>query len=66
MQRDRVVLKKELLELLWPAQYMGDAALKSDIMAVRQVLGDNGQRQPVIRTLRGRGYRFVAPVEEQE
>jgi DNA-binding winged helix-turn-helix (wHTH) protein/tetratricopeptide (TPR) repeat protein len=65
-QRDRVVLKQELLEHLWPAQYVGDAALNSYIMAVRQALGDSGQRQRVIRTVRGRGYRFVAPVEEQE
>jgi DNA-binding winged helix-turn-helix (wHTH) protein/tetratricopeptide (TPR) repeat protein len=65
-QRDRVVLKQELLDFLWPAQYVGDAALNSYIMAVRQALGDNGQHQQVIRTVRGRGYRFVAPVEEQE
>jgi DNA-binding winged helix-turn-helix (wHTH) protein len=65
-QRDRVVLKQELLDHLWPAQYVGDAALNSYVMAVRQALGDNGQRQQVIRTVRGRGYRFVVPVEEQE
>jgi DNA-binding winged helix-turn-helix (wHTH) protein len=65
-RRDRVVLKQELLDHLWPAQYVGDAALNSYTMAVRQALGDNGQRQRVIRTVRGRGYRFVAPVEEQE
>jgi DNA-binding winged helix-turn-helix (wHTH) protein/class 3 adenylate cyclase len=65
-QRDRVVLKQELLEHLWPAQYVGDAALNCYIMAVRQALGDSGQRQQVIRTVRRRGYRFVAPVEEQE
>jgi class 3 adenylate cyclase len=45
---------------------VGDAALNSYIMAVRQALSDNGQRQQVIRTVRGRGYRFVAPVDEQE
>jgi DNA-binding winged helix-turn-helix (wHTH) protein/tetratricopeptide (TPR) repeat protein len=65
-QRDRVVLKEELLDHLWPAQYVGDAALNSYIMAVRQALGDSGQRQGVIRTVRGRGYRFVAPVAEQD
>src|ERR671922_604883 len=65
-QRARVVLKGELLDHLWPAQYVGDAALNSYIMAVRQALGDSGQRQQVIRTVRGRGYRFVAPVELQE
>jgi DNA-binding winged helix-turn-helix (wHTH) protein len=65
-QRDRVVLKQELLEHLWPAQYVGDAALNCYIMALRQALGDSGKSQQVIRTVRGRGYRFVVPVAEQE
>ena len=43
--RDRVVLKQELLEHLWPEQYVGDAALHSYIMAVRQAIGDK-QVQP--------------------
>jgi class 3 adenylate cyclase/tetratricopeptide (TPR) repeat protein len=64
-QRDRVVLKQELLEHLWPAQYVGDAGLNSYIMAVRQALGDSGGTQRYVRTVRGRGYRFVAPVEVQ-
>jgi TOMM system kinase/cyclase fusion protein len=62
--RDRVVLKQELLDHLWPGQYVGDAALHSYIMAVRQAIGDDGQAQRLLRTVRGRGYRFVAPVEE--
>ena len=62
--RDRVVLKQELLDHLWPGQYVGDAALHSYIMAVRQAIGDNGQAQRLLRTVRGRGYRFVALVEE--
>src|SRR6266545_3695711 len=31
-------------------------------MAVRQAIGDSGHTQRLIRTVRGRGYRFVAPV----
>jgi DNA-binding winged helix-turn-helix (wHTH) protein len=32
------------------------------IMAVRQAIGDSGHTQRLIRTVRGRGYGFVAPV----
>ena len=60
--RDRVVLKQELLEHVWPNQFVGDAALNGYIMAVRQAIGDNGHTQRLLRTVRGRGYRFVAPV----
>ena len=62
----RVVSKEELLEHLWPGQYVGDEALNSYIMAVRKALGDDGHRQRLLRTVRRRGYRFVAPVEVRE
>jgi class 3 adenylate cyclase/tetratricopeptide (TPR) repeat protein len=58
--RDRVVPKHELLEHLWPDQFVGDATLTSCITALRKALGDDG------RTLHGQGYRFVAAVEVQE
>jgi DNA-binding winged helix-turn-helix (wHTH) protein/class 3 adenylate cyclase/tetratricopeptide (TPR) repeat protein len=61
---DRVVHKEELLAHLWPGQAVGDAALNSYILAVRHALEDSGQHQRAIRTVRGRGYRFVAPVRE--
>ena len=60
--RDRVVLKQELLEHVWPEQYVGDAALNSYIMAVRKAIGDDGHTHRLLRTVRGRGYRFVADV----
>jgi len=63
---DRVVLKQELLDHVWPDQVVGDAALNSYIMDIRKALGDGGGSQRFLRTLRGRGYRFIAPVEVQE
>jgi class 3 adenylate cyclase len=63
---DRVVLKQELLEHLWPGQYVGDSALNYSIVEVRKALGDDGHIQRLLRTVRGRGYRFVAPVEVQD
>src|SRR5215475_13764909 len=66
VQRERVVSKEELLEHLWPDQFVGDAALKSCITALRKALGEKGLTPRFVRTLHGQGYRFVAAVEVQE
>jgi len=60
--RDRVIAQQELLEHLWPGQFVGDATLKSCIKEARRAVGDTGQAQRLIQTLHGRGYRFIAPV----
>ena len=61
--RERLVAKQELLEQLWPEQFVGETTLSSCIRAVRQAVGDTGQAQRVIQTLHGRGFRFVAEIE---
>ena len=63
--RDRVVPKAELLEHVWPQQFIGDATLNSCIMAIRKALGDGGRTPRCLHTVHGQGYRFVAPVEER-
>jgi pimeloyl-ACP methyl ester carboxylesterase len=62
--RDRVVPKEELLDEVWGDRFVSESALSSRIKAARQALGDDGQLQRCIRTVRGRGYRFVAPTDE--
>ena len=63
--RDRVVSNEELIEHLWPGQLIGNATLVRSVVAARRAIGDNGRDQWCIKTLRNRGYRFVAPVEER-
>ena len=63
---DRVVPKQELLEHLWPEQFVGDEALKACMKTLRQALGERGRTPRFVRTLHGQGYRFVAPVAVQE
>src|SRR5262245_1186721 len=60
--RNRVVTKEELLEKLWSGQVVGEAALTRCITVARKALGDDGVKQAIIATQRGRGYRFVASV----
>jgi hypothetical protein len=43
--RDRIVSKHELLEHLWPSQFISDATFDHCVMAARRAVGDDGQRQ---------------------
>lgn len=62
--RDRVVPKEELLDRVWGDRFVSESALTTRIKQARRAVGDTGREQAVIRTVHGRGYRFVAPVTE--
>ena len=64
--RRRFVSGEELMSELWPDVTVSPAALASALRDARRALADNGTDQRVIQTRRGRGYRFVADVEEIE
>jgi predicted ATPase/DNA-binding winged helix-turn-helix (wHTH) protein len=57
---DRVVSKEELLDAIWGDRFVSESALTSRVKAARRAVGDDGQAQQVIKTIHGRGYRFVA------
>lgn len=61
-ERDRVVTKAELLDEVWGDQFVSESALTTRIKEIRRAVGDDGRRQSVVRNVRGRGYRFVAPL----
>ncbi|MGE0686626.1 MAG: AAA family ATPase [Dehalococcoidia bacterium] len=59
---DRIVSKDELLDNVWGNRFVSDAALNSRLMAARRAVQDNGRDQRLIKTVHGRGYRFIAPL----
>jgi TOMM system kinase/cyclase fusion protein len=60
--RDRVVSKAELLEQCWSETFVSEAALSRCLSKLRKgVQADRGS-PPVIKTLHGQGYRFIAEV----
>src|SRR5262245_10650614 len=59
--RDRVVTKEELLEHCWPGTFVSEAALTRCLAKVRKTVQPEPDGLPVIKTLYGRGYSFVAP-----
>jgi DNA-binding winged helix-turn-helix (wHTH) protein/TolB-like protein/tetratricopeptide (TPR) repeat protein len=62
--RMRLVSRDELFENIWAGREVSDTTLSNHIKSARKVLGDNGDLQQVIKTVRGRGYQFVADVLE--
>ncbi len=64
--RERVVPKTELLDEIWGDRFVSDSALSSRIKSARKAVGDSGRDQRVIRTIHGRGFRFVASVDERQ
>ena len=64
--RRRTVGKDEIFAEIWNGRIVSDAALSSQIKAARKVLGDDGTAQHTIRTVHGRGFRFVANIHFSE
>ena len=62
--RNRVVDKDELLEKIWPGVVVSESALTQALRKARAMVGDDGDRQAVIRTIQRRGFRFVADLDD--
>lgn len=60
--RPRLISREELLNQIWAGREVSDTTLSNHIKSARKILGDNGELQTVIKTIRGRGYQFVADV----
>ncbi|MFH1343535.1 MAG: winged helix-turn-helix domain-containing protein [Pseudomonadota bacterium] len=63
--RDSMVTKDQLVAAVWGGDAVSDASISSRIRSARQAVGDDGARQGVIRTVHGRGFRFVAEVTDK-
>jgi predicted ATPase/DNA-binding winged helix-turn-helix (wHTH) protein len=64
--RGEVVRKEELLDSVWGDRFVSESALTTRIKSLRQAVGDDGTKQRVIRTVHGKGYEFVADVQEAQ
>jgi TolB-like protein len=63
--RERVVSKDNLIEVVWQGRSISDSTLASQINAVRRSIGDSGEDQKLIRTITRKGFRFVGHVREE-
>lgn len=62
--RERAMGRDELIEAMWNGRGATDVQLAQLVLQCRRAVDDDGQRQRVIRTVSGFGYRWVAEVRE--
>ena len=63
--RDRVVSKNELMKAVWPRSVVEENNLNQAVTILRRALGDRRDSPQFVRTIAGRGYRFVGEVSEE-
>lgn len=64
--RDRLVLKNELLDTVWGDTYVSESALSKAIARLRKALEDDAHSPKYIETVHALGYRFIAEVQDTE
>ena len=62
--REHVVSKDNLLDVVWGGRIVSESTLTSHINAVRKAIGDSGEEQRLVRTIARKGFRFVGEVRE--
>ncbi|MEM8571064.1 MAG: winged helix-turn-helix domain-containing protein [Pseudomonadota bacterium] len=62
---NRIVTKNEILDQIWPNLYVTEASLSGAIKQIRRALGDDGANQRFIKTIRGKGFRFIAALAQR-
>jgi adenylate cyclase len=60
-----LVSKRSIIDAVWPRTVVEDSNLAVQIAALRRILDGGNRDASCIRTITGRGYRFVGPVSVQ-
>ena len=51
--------RDDLIQAVWGGRIVSESTLTTRIASARRAIGDTGKAQRLIRTLHGRGFRFV-------
>jgi DNA-binding winged helix-turn-helix (wHTH) protein/Flp pilus assembly protein TadD len=65
-RRGEVVSKNDLMEAVWPDAFVEEGNLTQSIHLLRKALQDKTEEHKYILTVPGRGYSFVAAVQEEQ
>jgi len=58
--KGKTVTRDDLLAHVWKGRIVSDTSINNNIKSARKVLGDDGTKQRVIKTIHSRGYQFIA------
>ncbi len=62
--RHRTLSKDEIAKAVWPDRVISDSVISQTVRKARKALDDDGETQHTIATVRGFGFRFVAPIDD--
>ena len=62
--RGEVMEKEDLIQRVWPDTFVTEANLTQNVSSLRKALGERANDHRYVVTVPGRGYSFVAPVNE--
>src|SRR5262247_455735 len=62
--RDRLVSKEEIFAAVWDGVVVTEASLSKAVSEARRVLHDSASDPRIIRTVHGKGFRFVVDARE--
>ena len=65
-QRAQLVTREQIIERVWGKDVFldVDTGINSAVRKIRHVVKDDPERPRFVQTVTGRGYRFIAPIEE--
>lgn len=58
-----LVSHDHMIAEIWQGRIVSDSAVSACVSAARRAVGDDGQKQAIIRTVARRGFTFCAPVD---
>jgi len=61
-----VISVEQLIESVWGGKFVTSDVVTVAVHALRQAFGDNARAPRFIETVRGRGYRWIAPLDRPE
>ena len=65
-RQDELVTHNELLDIVWHGVHVQPEVLKVYIAELRRALGDSADKPRYIKTVHGRGYRFIRALKAGE
>jgi DNA-binding winged helix-turn-helix (wHTH) protein/TolB-like protein/tetratricopeptide (TPR) repeat protein len=61
---DRLVTRQELMDTVWGDTVISESALTKAVARLRKALGDDSATHRYLETVRSKGYRFIAELQE--
>ena len=60
---DELLSRDQLITAVWQGRIVSDATVSSAIKFARKALGDDGKKQCYIKTVHGRGFKFIEKIQ---